>query len=204
MEDILILAITIAAGIAAIYAVIKALGFREYLGGKKAKPWAIPREELLKRLLELNSEKLPFIIRRGNKENCDLVVEWKLADAKWYGIFSKHGLTKWYKAYILLDDERKTARYLEETGTIEWVYGAEGLKPVIKREQAFFRGRILFAKEYEVAFGITEEKKLGKIYEYMFDPSYPRSIIKKTVEEAGWEFVQVTSLKHVQKPVHKH
>lgn len=35
MEDILILAITIAAGITAIYAVIKALGFREYLGGKK-------------------------------------------------------------------------------------------------------------------------------------------------------------------------
>ncbi len=183
--DLLVLAVIVISGIAAIYAILEALGFREYLGGKKAMPWAISREKLLQRLLGLNRNDLPFVIRRGDEEGCDLVVGWKLADARWCGIFSKHGLTKWYKAYILLDEERKTACYLEETGTIRWVYGAEGLKPVIERERSFFRGRILFAKEYEVAFGVTEEKKHGKIYEYTFDLSYPRNMIRKAVEDAG-------------------
>jgi len=197
MQDLLVLSAIAIGGALTVYAILRALGFGEYLGGKKAKPWAVPREELLRRLLELNREDLPFIIRRGDEENCDLVVEWKLADAKWYGVFSKQGLKKWYKAYVLLDDERKTARYLEETGTIRWVYGTEGPRPVVEYERSFFRGRILFAKEYEVAFGITERGRPGKVYEYMFDPSYPRNLIRNTVEDAGWEFVQVTSRKHV-------
>ncbi len=201
--DFIALILGLASGIAGIYFALKALGFREYLGGKHAKPWAIPKEELYHRLLALNRDDLPYEIKPDKSGKCDLILEWKLADAKWYGIFSKNRFSKWYKVYMLLDDTRKSLRYLEETGTIEWQTGAKGLEPIIhiNYNRTFFRGKILFTREYSITYGIKENLKPGKIYNYQFDTTQPINKIRKTAEQAGWEPVPVTTMKHV---THKH
>ena len=102
---------------------------------------------------------------------------------------------------MLLDDSRKTVRYLEETGSITWSAGTQGLTPIIgvNYNRSFFRGRILFAKEWSSGYGIREDFKPGKIYGYYFDPSNIKNRLRKIIEESGWEFVPVTVMRHVTK-----
>ncbi len=179
-----------------IAAIIYALGYFEYIGGKK-KFTILPmsKEKLKQKLLALNSPELPYQIKPA--QETDLFVEWKIVDATWYAIFSKERLSKTYRAYLLLDESRKAARYCEETGSVRWYAGADGaLKPSVAFEKAFFRGRILFQKSWEVQYGIKEDGTLGKVYEYKFDVNRVRDPIVKAVEDSGWEFVPVVRKKH--------
>ncbi len=200
VSETLIAAIGMAFGIlgalAGIGAMIYAFGYFEYLGGKK-KFTTLPmsKEKLKQKLLALNSPELPYQIRT-DKET-DLFVEWKIVDATWYAVFSKERLSKTYRAYLVLDESRKAARYCEETGSVRWLVGTDGsLNPVAAFQKAFFRGRILFQKSWEVQYGIKEDGTLGKVYEYKFDVNRVRDPIVKTIEESGWEFVPVVRKEH--------
>jgi hypothetical protein len=177
-------------------AMIYALGYFEYLGGKKkSNILPIGKGALKKKLLALNSPDLPYVIKPDPET--DLFVEWKIVDATWYAVFAKERLAKTYRAYLLLDESRKAARYCKETGTIQWMVGTGGsLNPVATFQKAFFRGRILFQKSWEVQYGIKENGTLGKVYEYKFDVNRVRDPIVKTIEESGWEFVPVVRKEH--------
>lgn len=179
-----------------IAAMIYALGYFEYLGGKKK--FTVPpisKEILKQKLLALNSPELPYQIKPA--EETDLFVEWNIVDATWYAIFSKERLSKTYRAYLMLDESRKAVRYCEETGSVRWLAGAGGaLMPQVHFEKSYFRGRILFQKSWEVQYGIKEDGTLGKVYEYRFDVNRVRDPIVKAIEESGWEFVPVVRKEH--------
>lgn len=173
------------------------MGFFQYLGGKKKSANAITKGELIEKILRLNNPDFPYHIRPS--EESDLQLEWKIIDAKWYGIFSKNKASKTYHSLILLDDARKTVRYYEELGSVEWHIGTDGLlKPSIKYSAEAWKGRILFKKSWGVQYGIKEGGGLGKIYEYKFDIGLVRDPIRKLIEENGWEFVQVIQKRYVR------
>ena len=109
---------------AAIYAVIHTTGSFEYLGGKKSNPNAVDRETLLNRLLALNDQSKPYHIIQG--KDTDRFAEWKIVDASWHGVFSKSGLTEWYRASLLVDETRHTVRCLEERDRIKERKGSSG------------------------------------------------------------------------------
>ena len=179
----------------AVWAIFFGLGIFEYLGGKKksALP-AIDKVTLKEKILALNAPNSPYQII-GAKET-DLVIEWKIVDAEWYGIFSKEKVNKTYNAFLFLDENRRTVRYYEEMGSVEWHAGTDGLKPSILYRKEFFKGRILFRKSWGVQYGIKKGGGLGKIYEYKFDIGYIRDPIRKVVEGNGWEFVPVVRKEH--------
>lgn len=180
---------------AAIWVMLWGMGFFQYLGGKKRSSLAISKEALKEKILNLNSPELPYKIAPAKES--DFFLEWKIVDAKWYGIFSKEKVEKIYQAFILLDDSRKTARYYEELGSIEWHIGTDGIsKPSVHYEEEFFKGRILFKKSWGVQYGIKESGGFGKVYEYKFDIGYARDPIKKAAQENGWEFVPVVRKKY--------
>ena len=180
----------------AIWVMLLGMGFFQYLGGKKKSPSAINKEELHKKILSLNSPELPYQI--NITEESDFLLEWKIVDAKWYGIFSKEKVEKTYRAFILLDDNRKTVRYYEEMCNVEWHIGTDGLlKPSIRYSAQAWKGRILLHKSWGVQYGIKESGELGKVYEYKFDIGYARDPLKKVVLENGWEFVPVVRKQHV-------
>jgi len=171
------------------------MGFFQYLGGKKKSSSAISREELHNKILGLNSPELSYQITPAKES--DLLLEWKIVDAKWYGIFSKEKMSRTYRAFILLDDARKTVRYYEELGSVEWHIGTDGLwKPSIRYSAQAWKGRILFQKSWGVQYGIKESGEFGKVYEYKFDIGYARDPLKKIVEASGWEFVPVVRKAH--------
>ena len=69
-------------------------------------------------LLAADRPTAPFIIRDGQPENVDIVAEWRIVDAKWYGIFSKSGLKKVFKILIKLDAQTHEARAVDQAWTV--------------------------------------------------------------------------------------
>ena len=180
----------------AVWVMLWGMGSFQYLGGKKKSPSAIGKEALKEKILAINSSEFPYQITPAKES--DFFLEWKIVDAKWYGIFSKEKMSRTYSALILLDDTRKTARYYEELGSVEWHVGTDGISaPNVRYKKGFFRGRILFKKSYGVQYGIKENREFGKVYEYKLDIGYVRDPIKKAVQENGWEFVPVVRKQYV-------
>jgi hypothetical protein len=183
------------AGVGLFFA-LYALGFFQYLGGKKADPRAVDKKTLQHALMALNDPSKPYHLVPG--EDTDLIAEWKIVDASWYGIFSKSRLSKAYRALLFLDEARHSVRYFEIIGTVNWTVGVTGLTPTVHYGRSFFSGRILFQKSYGVGYGIKAPKTLeaGKVYEYRFDVDEIRAPIIDTVRAKGWEWVPVTARRH--------
>lgn len=186
----------IAAG-AGIFVMLYALGFFQYLGGKNGSNIPpLSKPDLIDRLLALNDPSKPYGIVRG--VDTDLVAEWKIVDAEWYGIFNKSGLREAYRARLLLDEARHAVRCYEELGTVAWTAGPRGLTPNVSYQRSFFTGRILYQKEYAKGYGLRQLRppEAGKVYDYTFDVNEIRGPIIVTVEENGWEWVPVTAKRH--------
>ena len=80
--------VAIIAVIAAIRVMLWGMGYKEYLGGKKKSEMpAVGKEELKEKILGLNYPDSPYQVQ-ASKET-DFILDWKIVDAKWYGIFSK-------------------------------------------------------------------------------------------------------------------
>lgn len=193
--------ISLIAGIAAgvgIYFALRAVGYFQYMGGRKRSSIpAVNKETLIGRMLNLNDPSRPYSIVESKAT--DLVAEWKIADAAWYGIFSKSHFRQSYRAFLMVDEERHAVRCYEELGSLDWVMGTNGLRPVVHYRRSFFRGRILAKKEWGKAYAIKSPEGLeaGKIYDYKFDIDEIRQPIISTVVESGWEWVPVTAKRHV-------
>jgi hypothetical protein len=109
---------------------------------------------LIERLLGLNDASKPYCIMRG--EDTDLVAEWKIADADWYGVLSRNGLRQAYRALLLVDEYRHSVRCCEELGSVAWTVGLNGPIPTVSYTRSFFRGRILYNKQNAVGFGLKQ------------------------------------------------
>lgn len=186
----------IAAGLG-ICVMLYALGYFQYLGGRR-RPNIPPlsKRELLDRLLALNDPSKPYRMVSGAES--DLIAEWKIVDAEWYGVFNKNGLRKSYRAFLLVDEARHSVRCYEELGTISWTVGLRGPIPVVSYAKSFFHGRILYSREYAKGYGIRQlaPPEPGKVYDYRFDVNEIRGPIILIVEKSGWEWVPVTAKRH--------
>ena len=151
------------------------------------------RDVLYGKLLALNDPARPYSIHVG--EDTDLIAEWKIVDASWYGILSKSRLRQAYRARLLLDEKRHSVRCYEELGSINWTAGTDGLTPIVHYSSSFFGGRILFKKEYAVGYALKKLSPLetGQIYNYMFDADEIRGPLIAEVNDVGWEWVPVTA-----------
>lgn len=183
------------AGVGLFFA-LYALGFFQYLGGKNIDPRAVDKQTLQRALLSLNDPDRPFRIAPG--EISDLMAEWKIVDASWYGIFNKSRLKKAYRCLLLLDEARRSVRCFEIIGTVSWTAGGNGFTPTVHYSKSSFSGRILFQKSYGVGYGIKDLKTLeaGKVYSYRFDIDEIRTPIIDKVKANGWEWIPVTAKRH--------
>lgn len=187
--------IGLAAALGGVFVALYATGVFEYQGGRK-KPGiaSIEKEKLKRQILNLNSVDLPYEIKPSDKTDFELV--WKIADARWLGIFSKERISKTYRAYIYLDESKHTVRFWQAIDNVEWVAGA----PKVHYQKEFFRGKVIYQKSSAVQYGIKEDRTFGKVYEYNFDINQIAGPVKKTVLDGGWEFVEVMMKKHAMKP----
>jgi len=179
-----------------LYFALYALGFFQYLGGKKSSPSAVSKEEEFNRLLALNDPAKPYHVAKG--EETDLVAEWKLVDASWYAAFSKNRLSEAYRALLLLDESRHSVRYFEEFGSVSWTAGVSGSVPSVHFRKTFVHGKILFRKQWAIAYSIKDAiaPEAGRVYKFKFDIDEIRKPIQTTVIGSGWEWVPVTARRY--------
>jgi len=174
------------------------MGFMDSLKGiTRAKTGVSPlsKEELLVKLLGLNSEELPFKVEKGSE--ADLLAQWKIVDASWYEIFAKANLEKVHKIWLSLDENEKTVRVLEESYSVAWRAGI----PAFSLEMEKFQGRSIGSKSFGIgyAFKGPDPLSFGKVYQYRFDVSEMKRPIIEIVTGSGWDFVPVISKKNLIK-----
>jgi hypothetical protein len=142
-------------------------------GTRPAKPGVapVPAGELRDVLLGLSRDTAPWYVRDGAGDKCDLVAEWRIVDAQWYGIFSAYGL--------------KSVRNLDEQATVSWQSGIPSIS------KSWSRGQI---SEVEVGqgYGFTEEGQFGQVYKYKFRSSEIRDPLRDAVNEHGWGWKAVS------------
>jgi hypothetical protein len=156
-------------------------------GTKPAKEGVAPVsvDELRSTLLGLNRDSAPWQVHDGADEGCDLVAEWRIVDAEWYGIFFQYGLSKVFRVKLKFDEEDHEVRNLDEQATVEWRDGV----PYVSK--SWSRGQINEIDSGR-AVGFTEEGELGQVYDYKFRSSEIKDPLRDAVTEHGWGWKAVS------------
>ena len=161
------------------------MGLFDFLTGSK-KPakgsTAIPVGDLRAAFLALNRDSVPWQVRDGAAEGCDLVAEWRLVDARWYEIFAKAGLTKVEKVLMKFDATKVEVRAVDQSWTVEWRAGV----PSLSLQAAAFRGQ-----KKEMSFGAAwafkeEDLTYGKVYQYRFNSGELKTPLQDCATSHGW------------------
>ncbi len=138
----------------------------------------VSEEELRKQILEINSFDAPVRVKEKGKK---LSISWNYVDAKWFGIISKSHLSKHYELLIRFNNKTKTATLIDIQKEISF-----GLNPgEFKLRGGFFRG-ISFTYEKGIAWGITDNFKIGKVYDYKFTNAEIKTPVMNTIIRNGW------------------
>jgi hypothetical protein len=148
---------------------------------------AVDREALTHRLLALNAPDRPWLVRRDDK--ADLVVEWKFADAAWWGVLAKSGLRKAYRLRLYLDEPAHRCGALDEFGEVDWSAGVLGA-PRLTFQKSFFRGVQLVSKQRGIAYGFRSPTGAGagKVLDYAFDIDALKQSVVDAVTAVGWTY----------------
>ena len=159
-------------------------GTKKPKAGTPVKPLA----EVKAAILAVNRDTAPFLVREAKpEEKCDLVVEWRIVDAKWYEIFAKAGLKSVFKIFLKFDDAKKEVRAVDQEWTVEWSAGVPSLSVVASA----FRGQ-----KQEISFGtayaFTEKGTYGQVYNYRFNTAEMKTPVQEAITGAGWTYRAVS------------
>ncbi len=151
---------------------------------------AVPRGELMARLMALNDQSRPWLVRTGAE--ADLVVEWKYADRTWWGIMAKQGTYQVYRLRLYLDEAAHRVGALDESAEAEWSGGLVGA-PSFRFGRSGFRGVQLFKRKRELAYGFDTPAGggFGKQLDVSFDLESLKQPVIATVIAAGWSYAPV-------------
>jgi hypothetical protein len=160
------------------------MGIFDFLTGSKAAPAGVRKlgkDALRADLLELNRDTAPYIVRDGAAENCDLVAEWKIVDARWYEIFAKASLTKVFKVLMKFDPQKGEVRAVDQEWTVAWRAGV----PSLSLTAEAFRGQKV-EMSFGTAYAFTEDLSYCKVYEYRFKTAEIKGPLQEAVAMSGW------------------
>jgi hypothetical protein len=143
----------------------------------------LSRDELLKRLWDLNRPSSPYEIVDGSSESVDLIAEWKIVDAAWSGVFESAGLKKAFRIYLKLDDAKHELRAMDREYEVSWDAGL----PALKVAASSFKGQKQ-SVEFGSAYAFTETTPTGQVYKYRFNTGELKKPIQDTVTGAGWTY----------------
>jgi hypothetical protein len=154
-----------------------------FTGSKPAAAGAAKKSaaDLRTALLAVNRESAPWQVRDGAAENCDLVAEWKIVDARWYEIFAKASLSKVFKILMKIDEAKGEVRAVNHEFTVDWRAGVPSLAASVEA----FRGQKV-EMSFGTAYGFKEDLGLGKIYEYRFNTKEIKEPLQDVVTTSGY------------------
>ncbi|HLC20386.1 hypothetical protein J4219_03440 [Candidatus Woesearchaeota archaeon] len=146
------------------------------------------KQQLKNMFLKLNKNKA-FTI--SSQKDTDLSIHWNIVDKKWMEVLGPAWLKKNYRAWMLLDDDKKMVKYNEQITEKSFTSGSTGAH----YETSFFRGIQLWRTEHGYRWGIKTDFTVGEIYNYKFNPNDIKEVIRQIANDQGWSFGLVTTKK---------
>ena len=158
---------------------------------------SLPIEELRKRLLSLNDDKLPFAVVQDSKDPNRIIASWKIADEKWIELFAARGLRMQYELRMKLVEEKGVVKAQDNFRKFEYVgrVGGKGIK--LGSGFSFSKGISLFRYERGLQYGVIYKDgqlKIDYAYNYTFNMAEVKNPIIEIVTGSGWEFRPVVFL----------
>ena len=133
-------------------------------------------------LLAINRDTAPFVVRDGAPDHCDLVAEWRIADAAWYEIFAKAGIERVFAVLMKFDEDSGQVRAVDREYEIEWRAGI----PELSLSAKGFRGQS-WEMSTETVYAFNEEDlHWGKVYSYNFKTDEIKKPLIAAAKDAGW------------------
>lgn len=148
----------------------------------------VAREALMRQLLSLNEQDIPYAIRRGRRDD-EIVVDWRYADARWLDLMRFHGMSKGYRLVLRFDEGKRDVRAQDRYASFDWSTG---------------RGPDLLSLDWKVSLGITfyeyrHERVFGLqfrdgkptfdlSYAYTFNLNELKQPMIEIIRHAGWNF----------------
>ncbi|MCI2417617.1 hypothetical protein MOQ72_09280 [Saccharopolyspora sp. K220] len=115
------------------------MGLFDWMSGTKHPPGGVaPRsaEDVRAALLAVNGPDRPFVVRDGQADGVDLVAEWKIADAQWFGYFGN--VTTVNRTLMRLNPGKNEVRAVDQEWSVTWI----GDSPRLTLASEFSRGQI--------------------------------------------------------------
>ncbi|MGW2642236.1 hypothetical protein [Streptomyces sp. NPDC001348] len=141
----------------------------------------VPREELRTALLGLNRPDVPYVIRYGGGEQCDLLAEWRLQEPAWQNFFVRSQISHAVRIRMRLAHKEHEVRALEE----QWELSRVGSPTTLQVESKYTRGPSrTVSRRWTVGRG--ESGRLEATETFSFDSAELREPLRNTVLESGW------------------
>lgn len=139
----------------------------------------ISEKALRAMILNINELEAPVMIQEKNGR---LIATWNYLDARWWEILAKAGLEKVYELHMKINDDRKTVTMIDIHKSVSWRAGPSQ----VRLRGGFFRG---ISTTYEIGkqWGIKENFKPGKIYDYKFSSGEIKYPIMNSILKNGWD-----------------
>lgn len=144
-------------------------------------------EEVRDRILSINRPTAPFHIIDGSEEGVDLIAEWKIVDAEWYGIFNKSGLEKVFRIFMKLDESDHEVRTKDHEYSLSWTAGVPRLEASMRKQIGQTQ-----SVQFGTGYAFTEEFRPGQVYNYRFTTGELKGPIQEAVTACGWTYKGVT------------
>jgi hypothetical protein len=132
-------------------------------------------------LLGLNQSDVPYVIRCGDREQCDLVAEWRLTEPAWQQDFVRSHITHAVRIRMRLVNEDHELRALEE----QWEVSRVRSPTRLQVPSEYVRGPSRTGSR-EWTFGRGQNGGLEATETFRFDSAELRSPLQDTVLKSGW------------------
>ncbi|MEU9477385.1 hypothetical protein [Streptomyces sp. NPDC048191] len=141
----------------------------------------VPGEELRAALLGLGHADVPYVIRYGGGERCDLLAEWRLTEPAWQHVFVQSRISHAVRIRMRLVAEEHEVRALEEQWEVERVGSPARLQVTSQYTRGPSR---TVSRQWTVGRG--ESGRVEATETFRFDSAELRDPLRDTVLKSGW------------------
>jgi hypothetical protein len=141
----------------------------------------VPGQDLREALFGLNRPEVPYVIRYGGGERCDLLAEWRLTEPAWQQVFVRSQISHTVQIRMRLDHKEHEVRALEE----QWELSRVGTPTRLQKTSAYTRGPSrTVSRRWTVGRGADGHLEAAETFR--FDSAEMREPLRDTVLRSGW------------------
>jgi len=143
------------------------------------------REQLVQRVREL-ADGTPYVVE-DTAAGFDVRVD--VADATWYSLMNKEGLTKVFTHHVAVDEERQSLSVTDDSYTVTWKAGV-GLGDGTPVPQVSGSAERVMGRVYEFGgekiFAWDEKGQYGEVVSYRLNSREGHALIRTAADQSGY------------------